>query len=379
MSERGYPDSPVRTATGGQTGTGARRSKGRGAPRPETLPTRRGPPRRALVFALLCAACVLIAGGYTVLAARRAESAAQRALAEPAAAPEALAAVSERPHLLFLQSQGDVYRRLALVPLDGLDGPRYLSTEQCQRVHFAAGQGLCLGQSQLGGAYVFGADLKPRHTLPATGIPSRVRVAPDGRHGAMTVFVTGHSYSDGGFSTKTTLADLPSGQILGDLEEFAVYRDGARFQSVDFNFWGVTFARDSNRFYATLGSGGKTYLVEGDVASRELRVLRENVECPSLSPDNTRLVFKKRVLDSPGPVTWRLHLLDLATLTDQPLAETRSVDDQVEWLDDGHILYSLPDEGPPPTIRPDLWLLSLDDGGPPRRLQTEAFSPAVVH
>ena len=37
----------------------------------------------------------------------------------------------------------------------------------------------------------------------------------------------------------------------------------------DFNFWGVTFARDGNRFYATLGTGGKTYLVEGDVAARQ--------------------------------------------------------------------------------------------------------------
>ena len=46
---------------------------------------------------------------------------------------------------------------------------------------------------------------------------------------------------------------------------------------------------------------------------KEARVLRENVECPSLSPDNTRIVFKKRMTDGPGGVTWRLHVLDLAT------------------------------------------------------------------
>ena len=31
------------------------------------------------------------------------------------------------------------------------------------------------------------------------------------------------------------------------LEEFRVYRDGATFPAVDFNFWGVTFAADGDR------------------------------------------------------------------------------------------------------------------------------------
>jgi hypothetical protein len=35
---------------------------------------------------------------------------------------------------------------------------------------------------------------------------------------------------------------------------------------VDINFWGVTFARAPGRFYATLGTKGHTYLVEGDWA-----------------------------------------------------------------------------------------------------------------
>ena len=49
--------------------------------------------------------------------------------------------------------------------------------------------------------------------------------------------------------------------------------------AVDVNFWGVTFARDSDRFYATMATGGKTYLIEGSVsrphgegAARERRV-----------------------------------------------------------------------------------------------------------
>src|SRR4051812_43445825 len=120
------------------------------------------------------------------------------------------------------------------------------------------------------------------------------------------------------------------------MEDFAVWRDGTRFQSADFNFWGVTFARDSDRFYATLGSGRKTYLIEGDVPTRQARVLRENVECPSLSPDNTRIAFKKQV-GSGGRSQWRLYVLDLATMSEIPLAEVSDVDDQVEWLDDGQV------------------------------------------
>ena len=206
----------------------------------------------------------------------------------------------------------------------------------------------------------------------------------------MTVFVRGHSYAAGGFSTQTTLVDMATGTMLGaededgdgggrpGLESFAVYRDGSRFEAEDANFWGVTFARDGDRFYATLGSGGKTYLIEGDIAGRQARILAENVECPSLSPSGTRLAYKKRVGGGGlSPIVWRLHLLDLATMTDAPLAEARNVDDQVEWLDEQHILYSLPDEDPSTSIRPDIWQLALD-GSAARRIASGATSPAVV-
>src|SRR5206468_3521914 len=103
------------------------------------------------------------------------------------------------------------------------------------------------------------------------------------------------------------------------------------------NFWGVTFARDGKRFYASMGAGGETYLLAGDLVARTLRVLRENVECPSLSPDGKRIVFKKRRERG----SWRLHVIDVTTLTEAPLqAEMRSIDDQVDWLDDGHIVYA---------------------------------------
>jgi hypothetical protein len=83
----------------------------------------------------------------------------------------------------------------------------------------------------------------------------------------------------------------------------------------------VTFAEDNNRFYATLGSGGKTYLIEGDIAKREARVLKENAECPSLSPDWSQIVFKKRSMHGIlQRVEWPLHVLDLQTMEEHALS-----------------------------------------------------------
>ena len=158
---------------------------------------------------------------------------------------------------------------------------------------------------------------------------------------------------------------------MGELEQFAVWRDGSGLQAADFNFWGVTFTRDSNRFFATLSTGGVEYLVEGRVQEREIRVIRPGVECPSISPDDTKIVYKKKI-DRQG--TWHLHLLDLASMADRAVdAETRSIDDQVEWLDDLHVLYHVTG-----SLGSDIWVLPIDGSGPPRILVPQAYSPVVV-
>ena len=89
-----------------------------------------------------------------------------------------------------------------------------------------------------------------------------------------------------------------------------------------------------------------TYLVRGDLGLRKLTVLHENVECPSLSPDNRRIAYKRRV--GPQPEAWRLYILDLATMTERPIAaETRFIDDQAEWLDNssGALCRAAPGHG----------------------------------
>jgi hypothetical protein len=212
----------------------------------------------------------------------------------------------------------------------------------CQRVYYAAGRGICMGVAPSGVDYtagIFDSKLQVRHTIPLTGLPSRARVSADGRFGAMTLFVGGDSYVESAtdFSTRTTIVDMATGKTVAPLEQFEVTKDGKPFDAVDFNFWGVTFAADPNRFYATLATGDHHYLAEGDVAARSLRVLRDGVECPSLSPDGKQIAFKSRIGEGDY---WRLHVLDLADLEDHPVAETRSVDDQAEWLDDGTLVYS---------------------------------------
>ena len=51
------------------------------------------------------------------------------------------------------------------------------------------------------------------------------------------------------------------------------------------------------------------------------------------------------------------------------LAETRNIDDQVEWLDDENVLYG---DGQ------DIWSVPSDGTGTPTLFIAQALSPAVV-
>ena len=265
--------------------------------------------------------------------------------------------------------------------LGAAGGERRATPLRCDRVDFAGERGVCLTTDRFYATHsimVFDGAFEPLHRLPLHGVPSRVRLAPDGRLAGVTVFVSGHSYLDEGFSTETSIVDTYTGERrIANLEELEVRRDGERFQAVDFNFWGVTFAADSDRFYATLGTGGTMFLVEGRVSTRRADVLLEGVECPSLSPDQTRIVFKKREARGIG-FGWRLHVLDLRSREANPLAELRSVDDQAEWLDDATILYAMPDGSAPTPLVTDVWQVPADGSGAPELLLKGASSPAVL-
>jgi hypothetical protein len=330
----------------------------------------------------LAAAVVVtaLALAFAIATFRSSRSAAPPAskVAAPALKP-LLAAPPERPFLMFISLVPDqTFKRVVLAPLDAPDEARYVTPLQCDRIYYAGARGLCLtAATDPAGtpsyvARLFDEHFAELHTMMLTGAPSRTRLSPDGRRAAFTVFDEGQSYADGVFSTRTTIVDTIAGTALGDLESWTVTRNGAPFKNRDFNFWGVTFAPDGNIFYATLRTLGSAYLIEGDVDARTARVLMQGAECPSLSPDRSRIAFKKRLGRSGG--WWQLSLYDLSTHGVRALSgDTQSVDDQVEWLDASNLIY----------FRPNgdgniIWRLPADTGGPPQPFVHDGFSPAVV-
>ncbi|MFF5531238.1 TolB family protein [Streptomyces cinerochromogenes] len=265
---------------------------------------------------------------------------------------------------------------LTSVPAHAPGGPRTASGLKCLRFYAASGTGVCLQAvhgpvSDTYRALVLDARLRTVHRYDVPGIPSRARVSPTGHFAAWTAFVGGDSYAGTNFSTRTAIADTRSGELIPSLEAFRIVRDGRAYRAADVNFWGVTFADDDRTFYATLATKGRTYLVRGDLRRRTVTTLHANVECPSLSPDGTRVAYKKRVEGLPKDAPWRLYVLDLRTLRETPLAETRSVDDQAVWRDARTVVYALPGD-----YGADLYEVPADGSGRARRISSAAVSPA---
>jgi hypothetical protein len=274
------------------------------------------------------------------------------------------------------------YGRLAFAPYERLDQPRFVETLSCEVAHVAGGRGICLAANR-GLFTTYAAKLFDAKTFkviaefPLKGVPSRCRMSSDGKLAALTVFISGHGYASVNFTTQTLLIEVDNGRTIADLEEFSVSRDGQTFSNKDFNFWGVTFTPDTRHFYATLSTNRQHFLIKGDIANASASVIHDNVECPSLSPDASRVAYKKR-LTVDGRVFWQLHILDLKTNQETPLAEKRSVDDQLEWLDNNHVLYSLPEAENGSSASTNIWMAAIDGASAPRLFLKKAYSPSIA-
>jgi hypothetical protein len=336
---------------------------------------------RAGWFAAFTVVCLGAAFAYV---AERTSAPAPAAARPAAAPPDVLARVDEirrGPHVYFRSARTSEFGKVVVAALAAPNDERVVTDLACDRLDFGRSGGICLvdNRGRLGAAalaHLLDRNLRVRHTVELTGFPIRARLSPDERYAAATVFVTGESY-ESDFTTRTVIIDMQTGAIAGDLEQYETRRDRERFSRVDFNFWGVTFRRDGRSFYATLGTAGLRYLVAGDVVDRRMDVAGSDVECPSLSPDERHLVFKQRV---GGSRAWRLHALDLAAGRRWPIAEARSVDDQVEWLDDEHVLYQILDSRGLPEDAVNVWTSAIGAGDttPPAIYIRAASSPAVV-
>ncbi|WP_377271202.1 TolB family protein [Peterkaempfera sp. SMS 1(5)a] len=333
-------------------------------------------------IAVLLAAVLLLGGvsaGAVLHAADRAGQREQVQAGGPSVAPGTVTlAPGDGPRMVFRSMAWGPHRdELASVPAAQPDATRTVAGVRCLRFYAAAGTGICLQavHGTLDDSYravVLDAQLHERRHFPLGGIPTRSRVSPSGRMVAWTVFVSGDSYAGTDFSTRTSILDTRTWTLQDNLERYSVVKDGHPYHASDTNVWGVTFA-DDGHFWATLATGGKTYLVHGDVAARTLTTVRQNVECPSLSPDGTRLAFKKRVPGLPADAPWRLYVLDLRTMRETPLAEQRSVDDQAVWSDDSTLVYALPGD-----YGADLWTVPANGGGTPEKLLGGALAPAYI-
>lgn len=283
------------------------------------------------------------------------------------------------PFVLFRNTAaGQGYGNAATVPLSEPDGTRAVSGQACDRVYGTRSSVVCLktnrGLVTAFQAEVLDKDWNTERTWPLPGIPSRTRTSPDGSMIATTVFVTGHSYATAGFSTATEIA-LPSG-TTGNLEDFALMVNGQQLTAADRNIWGVTFVPgQEDAFYATAASSGRIWLVRGSLSAKTLTAVHDNVECPSISPDGTRIAYKK---NDGGTLAahWNVAVLDLASGRETVLAEKRSVDDQIEWLDNDNLLYGLADE----SLEGDsnIWKLGTDPASQPSVFIKHAWSPSVV-
>lgn len=302
-------------------------------------------------------------------------------LQDPAVAAR-VAQLRAAPHVVFLSRRTDSFDQVGLAPVDHPDARLLLTAPACERSYFGSNTGLCLTinrESPSPRAYAIFVDraLQPTKQYPLDGLPIRARVSPDNRWAAATVFVTGENYA-GDFTTRTSLFDLEKGTVIDSLESFTTERDGTPYKAVDFNFWGVTFFASGDRFLATLGTGGKRLLVEGDITRQHMKVIATDVECPSLSPDGLKIAFKRA-----GAVksSWRLWVKVLATGEEWPItAEDRYIDDQAEWLDNDRVLYGLLyGEGVPENAL-SIWVsnISRESGFDASVFLRSASSPSVI-
>ena len=199
---------------------------------------------------------------------------------------------------------------------------------------------------------------------PLAGLPSRARMSPRrlaGRHHDLRhrpllrpVVVLHRDRSSG--------ATARAARQPRDLDRRPGRRPAARPPS-NRNFWGVTFAADDDTFYATgaprarrpgwcaAASGERTH----DRAAHRRRV---PVAVAGRHPGRVQEAAGQPDARASGGSPCSTSPPARETL----LAETRSVDDQVEWLDDDRLLYALPRPGSEATTS-DVWQVPADGSG----------------
>jgi len=276
------------------------------------------------------------------------------------------------PFIMFRSlAPRDEHGHVAMLSLNPGDTARHVSPLSCARVHYARGAGLCLvvereKQASSNVAYIFDRTFTRRHRIALRGIPTRARISPDGRRASITTYVEEESPEGERLVTDSVVIDIASGRVLADLRSFRLVHDGPPLiGAIDVS--GVAFESDGDRFFATVSTATQRYLAAGSIGEQRLTTLRSGVANEALAPDGRHLVVK-RLNDERG--VWQLAVIDLRTWVERDLNQgPRSVDDQVEWLDNDHVMFH--DVVDDTTA---IWLLPIDGIAAPRVFVRDAFS-----
>ena len=304
-------------------------------------------------------------------------------VAEPAptAVPEVETGPTLAPGEVLVVNRvpGDDYGRLAI---RHTDGTRTLLDRSCLRVHIAGNHGVCLSKAEgltasFDTTFFEASNLDKDIKDYPSALPSRARISPNGRFSAVTAFVSGSSYVDIGAETTTllTIDEIDSTRLLRGGNQFEINSEEDRFKNLNAQYWGITFGADEDEVYVTGFYGEQPEIMHGTLNNMTIEPTGWVGSCPSLSPDGKTLVFKEMRQDG----SFELVAVDVATNTKMKLGEARSVDDQVEWLDNDTILYALHPEGGDNPVQPefDIWMLDIAEGSEPALFLPNADSPAV--
>jgi hypothetical protein len=268
----------------------------------------------------------------------------------------------------------DGHGQVTLVGLEP-DAPRRRSALTCVRLHYAGGRGLCARQETVANrlqyaVYLFDRGLRPGRRIALDAIPVRLRVAPRGQVGAITTYIEEEIDDGERLAMSTHIVDMRSGRVVANLEDFQIENHNLPPLTAPIDVAGVAFEPDGDRFFATVATPLHQYLVAGSLRERRLTTLRTGIATEALSPDGRRLVVKRLI---PERGFWQLAVIDLGTWAEHDLQQgPRSVDDQVEWLDNEHVLYHDVADG-----TTALWMLPADGTGPPRVFMRDAYSGVV--
>ena len=279
---------------------------------------------------------------YAVVDLRRVRATEERPPSVPVAAEKEPLPTSS--FIAFRHTGVDAeYGTVALVPLDDPSGARRFTGITCDRVDATTAGASCL-VTERGVLTTFaalaldpawqtgGLDAAARPAQPHPAVRRRLARGDHGLRERPLLHVRRAS------RPPPSIRDV-DGESFGNLEKFELAIDGRTVAPVDRNIWGVTFVDDQHVLRHRrhrrhdLPRPGRP----GRAHPHHRRP--GDVECPSLSPDGTRIAFKQagRPEGQPG---WTPAVLDLATGERTVLAgETHNVDDQIEWLDDDTVLY----------------------------------------